>query len=86
MGNTHTQACKAQLIVSWVLGAEVGGILDAPWRSHREIVQRERRACSDNNRGEIPPPFFRAIMPSYLCEMWDILGDYLFLPLFSLAS
>lgn len=53
MGNTR-RLVKHNWLIYWVAGAEVGGILDAPLRSHREIVEQEQRACSENNRGEIP--------------------------------
>lgn len=40
----HTQACKR--ITDWFIGfqgAEVDGLLDAPWRSHCEIIEWEHR-------------------------------------------
>lgn len=50
-GNTH-MLVKHNWLIYLVSGPEVGGILDAPWRSHGEIIQRGQRAWSGNNRGD----------------------------------
>lgn len=53
----HTQACKR--ITDWFIGfqgAEVGGLLDAPRRSHCEIIEWDQRAWSENNRRTILLP------------------------------
>lgn len=39
-----TQACKAHLIDLLTFGTELRGIIDAPWRSHCELIHREQRA------------------------------------------
>lgn len=42
---------KQNWLIYWESGSEVGGIIDAPQRSHWEIIEREQRAWSENNRG-----------------------------------
>lgn len=53
MGKAH-RLVKHKWLIYWNSGPKVGGILDVPGRPHCEIIQQEQRACSGNNRGEIP--------------------------------
>lgn len=80
---------KHNWLIYWVSGPEVGGILEAPWRSHHGIIQRGQRAHSRNNRGEISRSwvqclfffFFFSCQLCWLCEMFPTWGGCLFLPL-----
>lgn len=68
---------KRNWLIYWVSGPEVGGILEAPWRSHHGIIQRGQRAHSRNNRGEISGSWVQCLFVfffsvSALLALWNV--------------
>lgn len=77
MGNTHRRV-KHNWLIYFVSGPEGGGILDAPWRSLREIIQRGQRAWSGKQQGR-ETTFLSLSFKK--CEMFTSWGACLFIPL-----